>query len=156
MEKNDDDIIWTIMHFDDLSLHQLFDLLELRTRIFVLEQNCPYQEVDEKDKVAYHAFAYNKLGKMIAIARILPPGISYDDVSFGRVGIDLGSRGKGLAHLLTKNLIAFISSRYPSESIRISAQCYLTEFYEKHNFIKVSDEYDEDGIPHLEMLRSAN
>ncbi len=156
MEKNYDDIIWTIMHFDDLSVNQLFDLLELRTRIFVLEQNCPYQEVDVKDKIAFHSFAYNKSGKMIAVARILPPGISYDEVSFGRVGIDLESRGKGLAHLLTRNLIAFISSRYPTKSIRISAQCYLIEFYEKHNFIKVSKEYDEDGIPHIEMLKSSN
>jgi len=152
MTQKDSNIIWSIVHFNDLTVDQLFDILALRTEIFVVEQDCPYQEVDPKDKESYHVMAYDSSASLIAVARILPAGVSYKEVSFGRVAVRAGNRGKGLAHVLTKNLILFTKSRLFSDEIRISAQSYLLSFYEKHGFKKVSEEYLEDGIPHMEML----
>lgn len=155
MEKKEEQIIWSILHYNDLSLDQLFDLLELRTAVFVVEQDCPYQEVDEKDKSSYHVLGYSKQ-ELIAVARIIPKGLSYKEVSFGRVAIKKEYRGKGLANLLSKKLISYISVHLNEAVIRISAQCYLQAFYENHGFKISSKEYLEDGIPHIEMLRSAN
>ena len=152
MGKEDQDIIWSIIHFNELSSIQLFDLMELRTQIFVVEQNCPYQEVDTKDKSAFHVLGYDRNGLLIAVARVLPLGISYDEVSFGRVAIRKEYRGKGTAHELTQKLISFIKTHLKSDEIRISAQSHLLQFYKSHGFKAVSKEYDEDGIPHLEML----
>ena len=155
MIKKESAILWSILHFDDLSTMQLFDILALRTEIFVVEQDCPYQEVDEKDKKAFHVMAYTKENQLIAVARILPPGISYKELSFGRVAVKMNFRGKGFGDLLNRKLIDYIESRFPNENIRISAQSHLKSFYEKHGFKQVSEEYDEDGIPHIEMLRLA-
>ena len=156
MEKKEDYFIWSIVHFNDLSTLCLFDILKLRTEIFVVEQDCPYQEVDDKDKKAFHVFAYSEKGEMAAVARILPEGISYNEVSLGRVAIKEKYRGYGLAHEMTKKMISFISSRFSTDLIRISAQSHLVSFYNKHGFINVGGEYLEDGIPHHEMLRSSN
>lgn len=155
MEKKEDKIIWSIIHYNDLSVDQLFDLLALRTAVFVVEQDCPYQEVDEKDKSSYHVLAYTNK-ELIAVARIIPEGISYEEVSFGRVALKQNWRGKKIAHILTQKMIAYISTHFNNGAIRISAQCYLQGFYEKHGFKISSDEYLEDGIPHIEMLRSAD
>jgi ElaA protein len=154
MGKKAENYLWSILHFRDLSVQQLYDILALRTAVFVVEQNCPYQEVDEKDPSAYHVFAYSKGGELIAVSRVLPPGISYKEASLGRVAIKKSYRGKGLAHLLNEKTIAFIESHLKEKNIRISAQSHLKAFYEKHGFIQVSEEYLEDDIPHIEMLRS--
>ncbi len=156
MNQKDNKLIWSIVHFEDLSIDQLFDIMELRTEVFVVEQECPYQEVDQKDKSSFHVMAHSPEGDLVAVARILPKGLSYSEVSFGRVAVSETYRGKGIADELTKKLISFISSRLLSNEIRISAQCYLAGFYEKHGFKKVSEEYLEDDIPHVEMLLSAN
>ena len=156
MIKKDSNIIWSIVHFNDLSIDQLFDILELRTEVFVVEQDCPYQEVDQKDKESFHVMAYANNMELIAVARILPAGISYEEVSFGRVAVKENYRGKGIAHVLNDRLISFIRSRLLSDKIRISAQSHLLSFYEKHGFKKVSEEYLEDDIPHIEMLLSPN
>ena len=156
MIKKESDILWSIIHFDDLSTVQLFDILSLRTEVFVVEQDCPYQEVDEKDKKALHVMAYTKGNELLAVARILPPGISYKELSFGRVAVKMTYRGKGIGDLLTSKLTDYIHLRFPKENIRISAQSHLNKFYEKHGFKQVSEEYDEDGIPHIEMLRLAD
>lgn len=153
MKKKEQDIIWSILHFNDLSSNQLFDMYELRTAVFVVEQDCPYQEVDYKDKVAYHVLGYTKNNDLIAVGRILPAGISYTEVSLGRVAIDMKHRGSGLAHQLNSEMISFINTRLNTDSIRISAQSHLINFYEKHLFKVVSEEYLEDNIPHVEMLR---
>lgn len=156
MIQKDNNIIWSIVHFNDLSIDQLFDILELRTEVFVVEQNCPYQEVDQKDKESFHVMAYGNNKELVAVARILPAGVSYKEVSFGRVAVKENFRGKGIAHVLNDRLISFIRSRLLGEEIRISAQSHLLLFYEKHGFKKVSKEYLEDDIPHIEMLLSAN
>jgi len=154
MRKKAPKILWTILHFNDLSTQQLFDLLKLRTEVFVVEQNCPYQEVDDKDLSAYHVMGYSNKKELIAIARILPKGISYPEISIGRVAVKQSYRNIGLAHELNERSIRFIENRLLATSIRLSAQSHLQSFYEKHRFKVVSEEYLEDGIPHVEMLRS--
>ena len=154
--QKEEDIIWSAIHFNDLSTDQLYDLYALRTEVFVVEQNCPYQEVDQKDRSAIHLLGYSAKGELALVARVLPPGISYKELSFGRVAVKMTYRSKGYGHQLNKKLIEFISSRFPENAIRISAQSHLKGFYESHGFKKVSEEYDEDGIPHIEMLRSAH
>lgn len=156
MKKKEQDILWSIVHFNDLSSIQLFDIFELRTAVFVVEQNCAYQEVDKKDKVAYHVMGYSKENKLIAVARILPVGISYDEVSFGRVAVVKKYRLHGIAHKLNVIMLSFIQSRLKTDSVRISAQSHLRSFYERHGFKVVSKEYLEDDIPHVEMLCLAN
>jgi ElaA protein len=156
MRKKAPKILWTILHFNDLSIQQLFDLLKLRTEVFVVEQNCPYQEVDDKDLSAYHIMGYSNKKELIAIARILPKGISYAEISIGRVAVKQAHRNKGLAHELNERSIRFIENRLLATSIRLSAQSHLRSFYEKHRFKVVSEEYLEDGIPHVEMLRSTS
>jgi ElaA protein len=130
--------------------------MKLRTEVFVVEQDCPYQEVDEKDLSAYHVLGYTNKKELIAVSRILPEGISYAEASIGRVAIKLSYRNLGLAHLLNERSIRYIETRLNTSSIRLSAQSHLRSFYEKHQFTVVSDEYLEDGIPHVEMLRSTN
>lgn len=156
MEKKVHDIIWSIVHFNDLSTRQLFDLLALRTEIFVVEQDCPYQEVDEKDKLAFHVLAYTSDNVLIGVSRIIPPGISYKEASLGRVAIRKEFRRQGLAHQLNTKTIHYIESRLNLKELRISAQSHLCRMYEKHGFGVVSEEYLEDGIPHVEMLRLTN
>lgn len=156
MEKKVHDIIWTVVHFNDLSTKQLFDLLALRTEVFVVEQNCPYQEVDEKDELAFHVLAYSLDNVLIGVSRILPPGISYKEVSLGRVAIKKEFRGQGLAFQLNSKTVNYIESRLNTKEIRISAQSHLRSMYEKHGFAVVSEEYLEDDIPHVEMLRLTN
>ena len=153
MKKKEQDIIWSIVHFNDLSSTQLFDIFELRTAVFVVEQECPYQEVDYKDKVAHHVMGYTKDNTLIAVGRILPKGVSYKEVSLGRVAIAEDYRGMGIAHQLNDIMVSYIQSRMDTDEIRISAQSHLVKFYAKHLFSVVSEEYLEDDIPHVEMLR---
>lgn len=154
--QKEEDILWSAIHFNDLSIDQLYDLYALRTEVFVVEQNCPYQEVDKKDRSSIHLLGYSPKGELVLVARVVPPGISYKELSFGRVAVKLTYRSKGYGHQLNKKLIEFIRSRFPKNAIRISAQSHLKSFYESHGFKKVSEEYDEDGIPHIEMLRLAD
>jgi ElaA protein len=153
MKKKEGNILWSIIQFNDLSVQQLFDIMKLRTEIFVVEQDCPYQEVDDKDKESFHVLAYSAENELIAVARIVPAKLSYEEVSFGRVAVKKSYRNNGLAHTLTQKMLDFIKTRLSTNSIRISAQSYLLHFYERLNFKKVSELYFEDGIPHIEMLR---
>jgi ElaA protein len=155
MMQKEEEILWSAIHFNDLSLDQLYDLYALRTEVFVVEQDCPYQEVDQKDRSAIHLLGYSKEGELALVARVLPPGISYKELSFGRVAVKMTYRSKGYGHQLNKKLIEYITSRFPGNAIRISAQSHLKGFYESSGFKKVSEEYDEDGIPHIEMIRLA-
>lgn len=153
--QKEKEILWSAIHFNDLSIDQLYDLYALRAEVFVVEQNCPYQDIDLKDRSAIHLLGYSLEGELALVARVLPPGISYDEMSFGRVAVKMNYRSRGFGHQLNQKLISFINSRFPGNSIRISAQSHLKHFYEKSGFRKVSEEYDEDGIPHIEMLRLA-
>ncbi len=148
MEK----ITWETKHFKDLTANEYFELLYLRTEIFVVEQDCPYQEVDEKDRLSYHLFGRNENGTIIAVSRVLPKGVSYDEISIGRVAIKKEARGKGIADQMMIETFKFIENQYGKEAIRISAQEYLLNYYGKHGFKQVGAMYLEDDIPHIEML----
>lgn len=148
MEK----ITWQTKKFKDLSVDEYFEILFLRTEIFVVEQDCPYQEVDEKDRQSFHLFGRAENGTIIAVTRILPQGISYEEISIGRVALKKEYRGKGIADELMLETFNFIDREFGKQSIRISAQEYLINYYGKHGFIQVGESYLEDNIPHIEML----
>jgi len=145
---------WNTAKFHQLTPDQLYDILKLRVDIFVVEQKCPYPELDEKDRhvETRHMTAYDDSG-LIAYTRLLPPGLSYPDVSVGRFAVKPSSRNQGTGSLLMERTLEEIDKIWPDKVIRISAQAHLREFYEKFGFKKVSDSYLEDGIPHIEMLK---
>jgi len=148
MEK----IIWQSKAFKDLTVDEYFEIIFLRTEIFVVEQDCPYQEVDEKDRQSFHLFGRAENGEVIGVTRILPQGISYDEVSIGRVALKKAFRGKGIADVLMIESFNFIKKEFGEVPIRISAQEYLLKYYSKHGFKQVGEMYLEDDIPHVEMV----
>ena len=143
---------WKIKPFDGLSVNELYDLLQLRSKIFVVEQNCVYLDLDGKDKVALHLFAEFE-GKIVAHARLFKAGISFDNASIGRVVVDADYRDRKWGHDLMREAIAGIASNFNETKITIGAQLYLKKFYESHSFIQSSEMYLEDDIPHIEMIR---
>jgi len=145
---------WKCNQFQQLDNHQLYELMKLRVNIFVVEQKCSYPELDDKDRniETRHLMAYRD-SSLIAYARLLPPGLSYPDVSIGRFAVESSVRNQGIGSLLMKKSLEEIAKLWPDQAIRISAQEHLVRFYEKFGFIKVSDSYLEDGIPHVEMLK---
>ena len=145
------EIKWTFSSYHDLSKAQLFDILEVRQEVFVVEQNCPYQDCDAKDKKSTHLMGYEK-DVLVAYLRIVIPEISYNEPSIGRVLTKQMVRKKGYGIDLMKRAISFCSSTYPKKNIRISAQKYLLPFYRSLGFQELGDVYLEDGIPHMEML----
>lgn len=145
-------ISWHCKHFNELSTVEYHGILQLRTAIFVVEQNCPYQEVDDKDLKAHHLFGCNRNGEVVAVSRLLPPSVSYTEASIGRVALIKSLRGKGIADDLMKKSIAYCQQLFGTLDIRISAQTYLIGFYEKHGFKSQGQPYLEDDIPHIEML----
>ena len=144
-------LTWTIRSYEELSKDELFDMCEVRQEVFVVEQDCPYQDCDQKDKESHHLMGYHS-GVLVAYLRIVKPGVSYKDPSIGRVLTKLSSRKKGLGKELMKRSLAFCSSTYPNSNIRISAQQYLLPFYHCFGFNPVGEGYLEDNIPHMEML----
>ncbi len=148
-------INWQIQTFNQLSTDQLFDLLKLRVDVFIVEQHCPYPELDNKDKHSetLHVAAYSDTNEIIACARLLAPGLSYDEVSIGRFAVAETMRHQGLAEVLLNQCLNAIDHHWPNKDIRISAQTYLKAFYEQFDFKTVSETYMEDGIPHIEMLK---
>jgi ElaA protein len=126
-------------------------MLKLRISVFVVEQNCPYPECDDKDKKSIHLFASEKSGEVHACLRIVEAGVSYEELSIGRVATSLPSRGKGLGKELMARGLELIRERYGAVPVRISAQLYLQKFYESFGFIAEGDVYPEDDIPHIEM-----
>jgi ElaA protein len=143
---------WQIKAFHDLTVDELYDILRLRSEIFVLEQNCVYLDLDGKDKKALHLFGTYE-DKIVAHARLLSPGISFPEASIGRVVVDSNYRDKKWGHELMQNAIAGIASHFKETVITIGAQLYLKKFYESHGFLAISDMYLEDDIPHIEMKR---
>lgn len=147
-------INWKVKAYKDLSLDEFHDLVSLRIEVFVVEQDCPYQDLDGKDKTAHHLFGENESGEIVATSRILGPGISYDEVSIGRVVVAQKVRGRGVAHEMMDKSKEFVLAEYGNVPIRISAQTYLEKYYSSHGFEFTGKEYLEDGIPHMEMLYS--
>lgn len=146
-------ITWQLKPFTELTTIQLYQLLKLRVDVFVVEQKCPYPELDDKD---HQKDVYHLLGcagdKLIACVRLLPTGVSYPSVSIGRVAISANHRGGGIGHRLLEEALRACQSLWPNEFIEIGAQEYLEAFYTQHGFVKTSDIYLEDGIPHIDMI----
>ncbi|MEO6883575.1 MAG: GNAT family N-acetyltransferase [Bacteroidia bacterium] len=144
---------WKYKSFDELTKYELYFLLALRAEIFVVEQEIAYQDLDQKDFSSFHLLGTNTVGDLIAYARILPAGISYPEISIGRVVVSNKYRAKGLGRTLMNQCFQYIEQQYGNVPIRISAQVYLEKFYQSLGFKNQSDSYMEDGIPHVEMLR---
>ncbi|MGB1453463.1 MAG: GNAT family N-acetyltransferase [Crocinitomicaceae bacterium] len=141
-----------VKSFQELSLEEFHDIIALRIQIFIIEQNCPYQEVDGKDKLAHHLFFKNEMDEIIAVTRILPQGISYAEVAIGRVVVHEDYRGTGLGNQLMADSMNFVRDKYGDVPVRLSAQKHLENYYGNHGFKSTGKEYLEDGIPHVEML----
>ncbi len=146
----------SIKHFEKLSLEEFHDIIALRINVFVVEQDCPYQELDGKDKNAYHLILYSDKNVIIGTARILLKGVSYPEVAIGRVVIDEDYRHLKLGHKIMEDSLTFIREKFGNENVRLSAQSHLVGYYAAHGFVSTGKEYIEDGIPHTEMLLKIN
>ncbi|OWV75121.1 hypothetical protein ATY76_25275 [Rhizobium sp. R339] len=138
--------------FDEFSARELYDLLRMRVDVFVVEQKCPYPELDGKDIDALHLRLLEG-GRLLAAARILKPHEPRDASKIGRVVVSPAHRGKRLGDALMSEAIAVCERLYPENPIALSAQAHLRRFYESFGFIGTSQEYLEDGIPHIDMVR---
>jgi ElaA protein len=143
---------FTTKSFEELSVHELYNIMRLRQEVFVVEQTCPYLDADGKDLYALHLAAY-EADSLVAYCRLLPSGISYEEASIGRVITSTKVRGKGFGQLLMTKAIEEIQNQFGNVPIRIGAQAYLKKFYEVFGFVDLEEPYLEDGIPHLIMLR---
>ena len=144
---------WKIKSFESLSVLELYDILRLRSEIFVVEQNCVYLDLDGKDQKALHLFGTFE-GKIVAHARLLKPGLSFVHASIGRVTVDAKYRERKWGHELMRQAIEGILEHYGATQITIGAQLYLKKFYESHGFVQTSEMYLEDDIPHIQMDKS--
>ena len=140
-----------IRKFKELTTPELYEILSLRSKIFLVEQDCVYQDLDYKDQEAMHLF-YSSNGKVIAYTRFFEPGIYFKEASIGRVVVDFNFRKKGLGHALIQESITAIQRLFSTSKITISAQKYLQNFYKSHGFKQLGQEYLEDGIPHIRMV----
>lgn len=141
---------FTFKHFTELELEELYDILKLRAEIFVVEQDCVYNDLDNLDKDAIHQFLL-KNGEIVAYSRLLKPGTRFPVYSIGRVVVKKSERGTGLGIKMMKEAKCFILNNWKADKIKVSAQKYLRKFYEELGFNVVTEEYLEDGIPHFGM-----
>lgn len=147
------DITYHAIPYPNLSKEQLYTILRLRAEVFVVEQDCPYQDLDDKDQTAIHLLGLANDGRLAAYTRMLDKGISYADyASIGRVITAPFARGKGLGRPLMKESVRILHQHYGQQPIKISAQAHLQAFYGSVGFRTVTEEYSEDGIPHVGML----
>ena len=142
-----------IKPFNKLTVHELYQILKLRSEVFVVEQNCVYQDLDSKDQKAWHVLGYFK-NEIVAYTRLFDKNLYFDEASIGRVVISPKHRNKKWGHLLMKISIETIQTKFNTSFITISAQEYLKKFYESHQFIQTSNTYLEDDIPHIQMKRT--
>lgn len=148
-------LTWVLKSFSDLTTTELYDILQLRNEVFVVEQNCVYQDVDGKDSSSLHLIAYDG-GNLIAYCRLVEPGISFEEASIGRVITSQRYRGKGIGVKLIEKAIDHTLEHYNQKKIKIGAQLYLTTFYAKFGFVQTSEVYLEDGIEHIDMVLILN
>ena len=143
---------WKIKRFNQLSASELYNLLQLRSEVFIVEQNCVYQDIDGKDQKALHLIGeFNS--KIVAYARLFQAGDYFENASIGRVVVGTDYRDKKWGHELMQFAIAGIEEYFSTTKITISAQLYLQKFYESHGFVTTSETYLEDDIPHIEMKK---
>ena len=146
---------WECLPFNELTNQQLYSILQLRNQVFVVEQNCPYQDADDKDQKSYHLLGM--MGNdLAAYARLLPKGVSYEFPSIGRVVTSPKYRRSGAGVALMKEAIQRCNALFGKQPIKIGAQLYLKQFYGSLGFSQTSEMYLEDDIEHIEMLREAD
>jgi len=148
-------ITWQHYTFTQLDLKLLYAILRLRAEVFVVEQNCPYQDLDDKDQSALHLCGFDGEGRLAAYTRIFRKNVSYSDyASIGRVTTASFARGQGLGRPLMQESVRVLFEHYGEQDVKISAQAHLQKFYASVGYEPVGDIYDEDGIPHTAMIRS--
>ena len=141
-----------VKKFKELSLEELYQILRLRSEVFVVEQDCVYQDLDNKDQKALHLFLKDN-NEIIAYTRLFDTGLYFNTPSIGRVVVKKTHRKGGIGHYLLKESIDAIYINFSNSTITISAQTYLRNYYESHGFKKTGEEYLEDGIPHIKMIK---
>jgi ElaA protein len=139
-------------HFNDLTSFELYGIVHLRNEVFVVEQNCVFQDADHKDEGAYHLMAWNNK-ELAGYTRLLPPGLAYEYMSIGRVVTSQKYRRSGIGKLLMDASIKKCHELFGTGDIKIGAQLYLKNFYESFGFYQAGEGYLEDGIPHIYMIR---
>jgi len=144
---------WIIKSFNELTPSELYAILQLRCEVFVVEQNCPYLDEDDRDQNSYHLMGW-KNDLLAAYTRILPQGLAFDEASIGRVVTSPKARGGGIGRELMQRSIKELYKLYGEVPIRIGAQLYLRPFYTALGFSQVSEVYIEDGIEHIKMLKT--
>ena len=142
-----------IKSFEELNKAELYQIIQLRIAVFIVEQDCPYPDLDDMDQDAHHLWIEDA-GEIVCYLRVNPAGSRFDEPSLGRIVTKKSHRNHGLAEMLINRAIDLVCEK-ESRAIRISAQCYLEKYYEKFGFIKASEQYLEDDIPHIEMLKDA-
>ncbi len=145
---------FSIKKFSELTTRELYDILQLRSGVFVVEQDCVYQDIDGKDQKALHIFAY-KNQVLVAYARLFGPGDYFEDASIGRVIIKENERKFGYGHQLMEAANTAVEAHFNTSKIHLSAQQYLVKFYNAHGYKEVGEGYLEDGIPHIGMEKSS-
>lgn len=145
-------IVWQTKRFNQLTTLELYELLRLREQVFIIEQNCIYPDLDNNDKKAIHVLG--SIGsEVIAYTRLFKSGDYFDTASIGRVVVNPKFRRLALGKQLMQKSISALKDLFKEDTITISAQCYLIEFYKSLGFLAVGDEYLEDNIPHVKMIR---
>jgi ElaA protein len=145
---------WKLATLEALGVHELYAMLQLRTEVFVIEQNCIFQDMDGADDQAMHLLG-SKDGQLVAYTRLFPAGIKYAEASIGRVITRMSARGGGLGHVLIQQAIAAVHAQWGKQPIRIGAQERLRAYYSQHGFVDAGAPYIEDGIDHIEMVWSS-
>ena len=141
-----------VKYFKDLTTQELYDILQLRSEVFVVEQDCVYQDIDNKDQEALHVIGYKK-ERVVAYTRIFKPGDYFEIASIGRVVVSQIERDNKYGYDIMEASIKTIKNQFNESTIKISAQCYLKKFYSNLNFKQVGEEYLEDGIAHITMIK---
>ncbi|WP_426490868.1 GNAT family N-acetyltransferase [Hymenobacter sp. 102] len=147
-------LTWHLIPFSALTVPQLYAVLQLRSEVFVVEQTCPFQDIDGHDEMALHLLGYAPTGELAAYARLFGAGVAYPEASIGRVVVSPRYRRFGLGRALVHEALAAVGQQFGPQPIQIGAQQYLQVFYESFGFRQVGAGYLEDGIPHIHMVRA--
>jgi ElaA protein len=148
-------IVWECKFFDELSNHQLYQVIRLRNEVFVVEQSCVFQDADNKDQECFHLMGWVE-NDLAAYARLVPPNVIYKYVSIGRIITSHKYRKFGAGKALLAEAISKCNTLFGKQQIKIGAQAYLRKFYNSFGFEQINNGYLEDGIPHIEMLRASD
>lgn len=151
MAASGSQIEWAVMGLDAMPANTLYAVAQLRSEVFVVEQECVFLDLDGSDDQALHVLGY-KAGELIAYARCFAPGVKFAEASIGRIATRLQARGNGFGHHLVERAKSAVTEAWGSQPVRIGAQARLKPFYELHGFVDMDKPYIEDGIDHLEML----